>query len=460
MDSNTLTTAQRLSDLGKLDKAIALLEPHLCPPFTALNDLQCSALFTLSGLYLTVERFNEGEALVKAALTVASPEHHSDLYRRLSHFYEARGHTQKAAEMREKTAQAEELLTDPGSRAFARVIRLSQEHDPDRTYAATLEALEALPDDRVAVPGMLAMAAASAFDSGRDSDAWSWASKALVHRNATADHKTDAMRIKALVFGVQGRSDEALDRLKEATYLARQGADWHSVVQVALQTSRGLLLRGRVGLAEELAREVEDALPYARARALSLRVTCACVRGAHDEADALLEEAIAATRKRATTLAARISLDLAREDYQQALKHTNEQLRALGGRGKYLTRLGRVSILWHMGQEAKAQEEATELRAQGGESASQEQRAALARMEARLASLQGDWQTGAAQWKNVLRLEPHPINQPENWVMLGDCYGKLGESSAARFAWERAAALPVESIWVRRANERLELSES
>jgi tetratricopeptide (TPR) repeat protein len=460
MDSNTLTTAQRLSDLGKLDKAIALLEPHLCPPFTELDDLHCSALFALTGLYLSVERYKEGEALVKAALTVAGPEHHSDLYRRLSHFYEARGHTQKASEMREKTAQAEELLTDPGSRAFARVIRLSQEHNPDATYASALQALEALPEDRVAVPWMLAMAAATAFDAGRDSDAWSWASKALVHKNANADHKTDAMRIKALVLGVQGRSDESLDRLKEATYLARQGADWHTVAQIALQTARNLLLRGRVGLAEELTRDVAATLPYARARALSQLVTCACVRGALDEAEALMKEAIAATHKRATTLSAQISLDSAREDYPQTLKHTNEQLRSLGGRGKYLTRVGRVSTLWRAGQETKALEEAAELRAQRWESASQEQQAALARMEARLASLQEDWQTGVAQWKNVLRLEPHPINQPENWVMLGDCYGKLGENSAARFAWERAAALPAESIWVRRANERLELSES
>jgi hypothetical protein len=41
---------------------------------------------------------------------------------------------------------------------------------------------------------------------------------------------------------------------------------------------------------------------------------------------------------------------------------------------------------------------------------------------------------------------------------LGDLYAKHSESVAARFAWERAAAQPVESVWVRRAQERLELS--
>jgi tetratricopeptide (TPR) repeat protein len=462
MENNVLLAAQaaaeRLQHQGKLSEAIALLEPLVRPPFTSLSEPLGDAVFTLSSLYLLTEQWREGERLLETALPLAAATQRTDLHRCRSQFYDARGHHKKAATERQHAAEAETSLDDAGVRAFSRALRLSAEHDPEATYQAALEALEQLPKDRAVIPLVLSIAAFSAFDAGRDEDVVGLAGKLLTHTHSRPDEHAVALQLKGMRHRLRGEHALSLERFQEATYLVRQGADWQTATELTGEIARSLLVLGQVRAAEQLIEALLEHFPYRAEAAHSFLVVSACLRGELALAQERLQSAEASTKSRSRLAEARTALALETQSFPEALTYLNEQRRGCGGIAALRVRVSRVPVLWQVGKQEEALKEQEELTALSSESLSRELQAGLRRMEARLAYLIEDWSSGVAAWKHVLRLEPYPVNLPESWTLLGDGYVAQGEAAAARFAWERAAAQPVESVWVRRAKERLETS--
>lgn len=464
MERDSLTAAyaaaKRLNDAGKLDDAIALLEPLLPLSTEPLAEEQSDALFLLCSLYHATHQLRKGEKLLDAALALLAPDQDlASFYRLRALFYEARGHRNKAVAEWKKAEEAEEGCSDPILRAYARVLRL-QAMNSEQALAATQEALEIVPKDRQVVSQLHLIAADCAFTSGDGDEAWKWASKTVSHRSATASERTRGMQIKGQVALQNGNHLEALERLNEATLLARTGADWLSAGQLALTTARYLLLLGRIADAEALANETSARFPLLTSDVLILLVHAACERGDLTEAEAALELAEAKSKGEPQAGLALASALIASEkgDHDRALSSLEKALAQSHGQTKKLLSYQRLPLLWLAGKKAQAVSGWEQLQGTLSTTASREQQMVYYRAEGRLAYLQESWTGGIAAWKQVLRVQPFPLHLAEDWTQLGDGYAEQGESAAARFAWEKAAAQPVESIWVRRAKDRLEAS--
>ena len=454
--STALATSQKLSHAGKLEEAIAVLEPHVPLPTMPLSEVQTNAFFFLSSLYLTTRQLRAGEKLLDAALTLTTFDNAS-LHRRRAHFYQARGHNRKAEAEWKKVEEAEATQSDLALRAYSRVLRLHETHS-DETANAIDEALAIVPKDRQIVSQLHLLAASTAFDRGHYDDAWKWASQTISRTSTGATDQTDAMRLKGLIASLQGNHLEALDRLKDATFLARTGAHWLTTGKLALTVAQQLIFLGRITDAETLSNEVSERYPLLAADALLLQATCALERGEQNEAKAALE--LAETKHAVATV-----LDLGyawwageQGDFAQSLHHRDRYLKQSHGKARHAGRYQRLPALWQGGKQGEVEKEWEVLAATFSEGESRELQMLHYRTEGRLAYLREDWGAGIAAWKQALRVQPHPVNLPEDWTLLGDGYAKQGESAAARFAWQRAAAQPVESVWVRRAKDRLESS--
>lgn len=462
MESDPLKTlladAERLSHAGKLEEAIALLEPHVPLPTTPLSEAQSKALTFLTSLYLTTHQLRAGEKLLDAALALP-PSDAAALHRQRAHFYQARGHHRKAEAEWKKVEEAEAAQPDPALRAYSRVLRLQETHS-DETANAIDEALAIVPKDRQLVSQLLLLGALTDFNRGRYDDALKWAGKTIGHIGATATEQTDALRIKGLIASLQGNHLEALDRLKEATFLARTGAHWLSAAQLALTVATNLLLVGRVADAEALSNELSKRFPRFAVEVLLFQAVCALERGEFTEAVGALELAEAKNQNHHQVELRRCQGLIAQErgNFPLALQHFDEHLKLATGKVRHFARYQRLPALWQTGKQSEVEKEWEILTASFSESESRTLQMTHYRTEGRLAYLRGDWPGGVAAWKQALRVQPHPINLPEDWTLLGDGYAKQGESAAARFAWQRAATQPVESVWMRRAKDRLESS--
>ncbi len=462
MESDSLKTvladAVRLSHVGKLEEAIALLEPHVPLPTEALSEAQTNAIFFLCYLYLTTHQLRTGEKLLDAALALSTSDS-AALHRRRAHFYQARGHHRKAEAAWKKVEEAEAAQPDPTLRAYSRVLRLHETHS-DETANAIDEALAIVPKDRQIVSQLHLLAASTSFDRGRYDDAWKWAGKTIGHTSATPTERTEAMRVKGLIASLQGSHFEALDRLKEATFLARTGADWYTAAQLALTIATNLLLVGRITDAEVLSNEISTCFPLFATRVSLFQANCALERGAFTEAVAALKLAEAKNKDFRNGELRRCQALIAQErgDYSLALENFDGYLQLATAKNRHLARYLRLVALWQVGKHSEVETEWEILKTTFSESESRQLQMLHYRTEGRLAYLREDWTAGVVAWKQALRVQPHPVNLPEDWTLLGDGYAKQGESAAARFAWQRAAAQPGESIWVRRAKDRLESS--
>lgn len=469
MENHTLTAAYaaaaRLSHAGKLEEALVLLEPH----FSALDananfnvkpsEESHSALLLLASLYLDLERLSASEKLLSAALSTATPAQAVDLHLLRGNLYDARGHVRKAATERVAALQAAQSLDEP-TRLLVQVLCSQANNDFDAAYKLALEGIAVGSTTHPhQVVRFQHLAAFAAYNIGRYEDALLWVTKTIVHPQATRSQQTDCLRLKSLCVSLEGRHDEGLEHLKAATYIARTGVSWEYATHLALDTARRLLLLGRLTDADELAAEVLAHFPTTNREVSLLRANIALTRGELGKAHTALDTATRPSKRPGSREL--LIVALAREEgrYPEALSELENLIQhATCAPLLYQLRLQRSPVLWQCGQTSEAEQEQAELTSQFTESLPREIQAAFYRMEAKLAYLREDWAAGIVKWKQVLRLEPHPINQPDNWTLLGDGYAQLGESAAAHFAWDRAAAQPVESIWVRRAKERLEAS--
>lgn len=450
--------AERLSHQGKLLEAIALLEPQLSLPLTEHKETQHSALLLLASLYLYQERLEVCEKLLKAALAVATPTQSLDIHLLRARVYDFRGHVHKARGEWEKALSLAQTIDEP-TYLLVKILCLRENHTFDEAYQTALEAItRGSATHPQYVARLYYLAAFAAYSSGRYRDALQWATKTIPHPQASASQKTDCLRLKSLCSSQEGNHEEGLEQLKAATYLARTGASWDSAVNLALSTAERLVLLGQLTDAEALCEEIVRRFPTVAPLTAILKGNCALLRGELAQAREALITARKHTKRRGTHEL--LTASLAREEgrYPEALQEI-EALRAQGSAGPevYLLRFLHVLVLWQCEKYSEAEQERAALTQEVSEDFPREIRTRFLQMEARLAYLREDWSAGIGAWKQVLRLEPHPIHQPENWAQLGDGYAQLGESDAARFAWEKAAAQPVESVWVRRAKERLEL---
>ncbi|WP_395144619.1 hypothetical protein [Armatimonas sp.] len=467
MENHTLTAAYaaaaRLSHAGKLEEALVLLEPHLSAPNTDADikpsDEFHSALLLLASLDLDLERLSASEKLLSAALSTATPAQAVDLHLLRGNLYDARGHVRKAATERAAALQAAKSLDEP-IRLLVQVLCSQASNDFEAVYKLALEGIAVGSTSHPhQVVRFQHLAAFAAYNIGRYEDALLWVTKTIVHPQATRSQQTDCLRLKSLCVSLEGRHDEGLEHLKAATYIARTGASWEYATHLALDTARRLLLLGRLTDADDLAQEVLVRFPTTIREISLLRATIALTRGELGKAHEALDMATRSSKRRGDREL--LIFALAREEghYPEALSALESLLQhTTCAPLVYQLRLQRSPVLWQCGQTSEAEKEQAELTSQFTESLPREIQAAFYRMEAKLSYLREDWVAGIVKWKQVLRLEPHPVNQPENWTLLGDGYAQLGESAAAHFAWDRAAAQPVESIWVRRAKERLEAS--
>ncbi|WP_309707471.1 tetratricopeptide repeat protein [Armatimonas sp.] len=462
MESDTLKTAysaaQRLSHAGKLEEAIALLEPFLALPYAELDDTLQNALILSVTLKLQCEQLGESEKRLEAALGLATPTQEVELHLLRSKIFDFRGHNRKAATEREKAVTVAEALDEP-TRLLIGVLKYQQEGDFETVYKTAIEAMAVGGKSWPQIARLQYFTAFAAYNRGRYDDARQWISKTLVHPQSTAIQKTECLRLRALCAGLEGNYAEALEQLQSAANFARIGADWSTAVELTLALGESLLLLGRCTDAQELMGELEQRFPRTQAKVEALRARIALERGDLAATEAHLTNARHASRKHDDNFYVSAMLAQERGDYPEALRILESALRQMKApAGLNQTKCLRAPLLWRCGKPEEAETEARLLREQFSESAPrQHQRTTLA-MEAELAYLKEDWVSGIAAWKQVLRLEPHPVNLPEDWTLLGDGYAKQGESAAALFAWQRAAAQPVESIWVRRAKERLEAS--
>lgn len=441
--------AARLQNQGKLDEACAVLEPHCQPPFASLTDDQLLAIYRLADIYLDQERLKESEALITAALAHADPVHEGDLRLLLSQIFEKRGHTRKAAAERERVAALEPLIPEEIVRVLLRRHRLNLEKDYEEVYKTTVELLALAKTTKTLNEGGIQCNLAwSAYQTGRYDDAWRLATQGGAHPSAEIGAKTDALRLKATIAVPQGSFPQALELLAEAFTLARRGASHAHIGALLATTCSALLLLGRVTETRQLILEAQER--FTLPSLSELLVQCALVEGDLAGAEALLP------KKDFLLTRALIALD--REDYPVALKCLESLLGEPHTEINVLSyRLLRTITLARLGRRDEAEAERAALAACISESMPRAILCQQQRMQAHLAEIDNDPVAAVGFWKQVLRWEPYPINQPSNWVKLGDAYARQSEAAAARFAWERAAAQPVESIWVRRANERLEL---
>jgi len=447
MVNDTLPEANRLIRAGKYDDALVLLEPRRAELNVALG---------MASLYFQMGRFTDAEHLLNEALETAPDERQADVCRQLAQVLDARGHTRKAADARTLAAEAEALIPDPNLRMVTTLQRLSQSHDP---LAALTAAEAALKTELAPVVALEAqqLAMVSAYNAERYDDCFFWATKTFGHSQASAAVRVLCLKLKGLLAAMQGNHGDALKRFEEATYLARTGGDWVCATGLTTTLCSLLMLQGRATDAIALAQEVIPRFPYGHGDAFTAIADAELIRGNYEAAAEALEWAESATRHRVPTVAARLALaqdryDEASELYTSLIRKTD----ATGVRRHYRRQL--TLCLWHLGRHAEAEQERIALATEYSERQTREEQAGYWELEAMLAFLKGDWAASLTAWKQVLRLAPHPISIPEAWVGIGDCYGKQGETDAARFAWQKAAACRVESVWVRRANDRLELA--
>lgn len=453
MDSTVKTATQaaaRLQNQGKLDEACVVLEPHCQPPFASPTDDQLLAIYRLADIYFDQERLKESEALIAAALVSADPVHEGDLRLLLSQIFEKRGHTRKAAAERERVAALESQIPEELVRVLLRRNRLNLERDFEEAYKTTVELLAlAKTEKTLNEGGLLGALAWSAHQTGRNDDAWRLATQCGAHPSADSGTKTDALRLKATIAIPQGSFLQALELLGSAFALGRRGASPAHIGALLTTTCSVLLLLGRVTEARQLALEAQERLVLPGLE--ELLVQCSLVEGELAGAEALLP-------KRGFLLT-RALIALEGEDFASALKALETLLSEPHTKTNQLSyRMLRVISLGKLGRKDDAEAERATLAPCITESLPRAIQSEYQRMQAYLAEIEDDTVAAVGYWKQVLRWEPYPVNQPSNWVRLGDAYARQGETAAARFAWERAAAQPVESIWVRRANERLELT--
>jgi len=67
----------------------------------------------------------------------------------------------------------------------------------------------------------------------------------------------------------------------------------------------------------------------------------------------------------------------------------------------------------------------------------------------------GDYALGLRFAMCLLDLGPHPVDLPRAHYLIGECRRGLGEIDAARSAFNEAIGLGIETIWTKRARERL-----
>jgi tetratricopeptide (TPR) repeat protein len=452
MDSTVKTANQaavRLQNQGKLDEACVVLEPHCQPPFTSLTDDQQLAIYQLADIYFDQERLKESEALITAALVHADPVHEGDLRLLLSQIFDKRGHTRKAAAERERVAALEPQIPEDIVRLLLRRNRLNLEKDYEEAYKTTAELLALAKTNKTLNEGEIQCVLAwSAYQIGRYDDAWRLATQGGAHPSSSIGAKTDALRLKASIALPQGSFPQALELLASAFPLARRGASYAHIGALLTTTCNTLLLLGRVTETRQLILEAQER--FMLPGLSEILAQCELAQGDPNAAEAVLP------KKGSQLIPALIALD--REDYVTALKCFDAHLSEPHNETARLScRLLRTSTLGKLGRREEAEAERAALAACISERMPRLTLCQQQRMQAHLAEVDNDAVAAVGFWKQVLRLEPFPVNQPSNWVRLGDAYARQGEAAAARFAWERAAAQPVESIWVRRANERLEL---